>query len=551
MRTIGWSEKQKVAPRFDAEMTIGCALLGLALIIGLATASDYGVTIDEFNTEDYGPKALAWYSSGFTDRSQFAFEEMAMYGPWAQMAIAAAQSLHLASPLAVRHAVTFLIGLAGIAAVLPLGRLAAGKWAGLAAVVLCLITGYLYGLLFFAPIDAPFLAAMSWSTLAIVVMMRRGVPSWRATIVTGLAMGLALGTRTGGVIAFAYLFGAVALCALECVLRLDRRATPAALRIVLRFSAAVGIACAVAFALWPWLQIGNPLSQFAKAYGHFAKIQLVMEFPSWGRELSTTALPWRYIPEQLLARLPELFIVLLAVAGGAGVTNLARLARKTASRYSRFGSAGLKAPALWLARSRGILVVLVAAVAPGAIIALTRMSHYDGIRHVLFTIPMLAIVAGWGLKQIAPLIVRFPKTAAVLGGAQVVYSIAVMAMLHPLEYVATNSVAGGIWGSYGRFELDFWSAAGAEAVRQLERRLKTDPTLAAGTPRVITCIPWREQEMGKIYPRGWIVETDPAKAQFLIETERYRCAQGRDAKLIDEVKRLGHAFAWTYIATPR
>ena len=87
-------------------------------------------------------------------------------------------------------------------------------------------------------------------------------------------------------------------------------------------------------------------------------------------------------------------------------------------------------------------------------------------------------------------------------------------------------------------------------MRQLERRLRTDPTLAAEMPRVITCIPWREQEMGKIYPQGWIVETDPAKAQFLIETERYRCAQGRNAKLIDEVKRLGHAFAWTYIATP-
>ena len=550
MCAIGPSEKQKAARTFDAELMVGCAILGLALVFGVATASDYGITIDEFNTEDYGPKALAWYSSGFTDRSQFAFEEMAMYGPWAQMVTAAVQSLGLASPLTVRHAVTFVVGLAGIAAVLPLGRLAAGKWAGLTAVVLCLITGYLYGLLFFAPIDTPFLAAMSWSTLAIVMMTRRGVPSWRATVVTELAMGLALGTRTGGVITFAYLFGALALCALERVLWLERGGASAVLRIALRFSAAVAIACAVAYALWPWLHIGNPLSQFAKAYTHFARIQLIMEFPSWGRALATTALPGWYIPEQLLARLPVLFLVLLVVAGVAGLTNLVRLAGKAVSRYLRFGLAGLKAPALWLARSRAILVVLVAAVAPGAIIALTSMSHYDGIRHVLFTIPMLAILAGWGLQRMTPLIVRFPRTAAVLGGAQVVYSIVLMVMLHPLEYVATNMVTGGIWGAYERFELDFWSAAGSTAVRQLEQRLRTDPTLAAEMPRVITCIPWREQEMGKIYPQGWIVETDPAKAQFLIETERYRCAQGRDAKLIDEVKRLGHAFAWTYIATP-
>jgi hypothetical protein len=552
MRAITPLKEQKSASRRDAEIMIGCVVLGLVLVIGLATAGDYGITIDEFNTEDYGPKALAWYLSGFTDRSQFAFEEMAMYGPWAQMLIAAVQSLKLASPLTVRHAVTFVIGLAGIAALLPLGRLVAGRWVGLTAVVLCLITGYLYGLLFFAPIDTPFLAAMCWSILAIVIMVRRDVPSWRATIVTGLTIGLALGIRTGGVIALAYLLGALALAALELVLRQGRRAAPSVLQIALRFFSVAAIACLVAFALWPWLQIGNPLSQFAKAYAHFAKIQLVMGFPSWGRELSTTALPWHYIAEQLLARLPELFILLLLVAFGAGLTNFASLIRKSAARYARSGLAGLKAPAVWLARSRGLLVVLVAAIAPGAIIVLTRMSHYDGVRHVLFTIPMLAILAGWGGKQIAPLIVRFPKTAAALAGAQVAYSIAVMAMLHPLEYVATNAFAGGAWRSHGRFELDFWSAAGTEAVRRLEQRLRADPTLAAAAPpRVVTCIPWREHDMGKVYPLGWIVETDPSKAQFLIETERYRCAQGRDAMLIDEVKRLGQAFAWTYIAKPR
>jgi hypothetical protein len=34
-------------------------VLGLALLIGLTTAADFGLTIDEFNVDDYGPKALA------------------------------------------------------------------------------------------------------------------------------------------------------------------------------------------------------------------------------------------------------------------------------------------------------------------------------------------------------------------------------------------------------------------------------------------------------------------------------------------------------------
>jgi hypothetical protein len=458
----------------------------------------------------------------------------------------------LANWLTVRHAVTFLIGLAGIAALLPLGRLTIGRWAGLTAIVLCLITGYLYGLLSFAPVDTPFLAAMTWAALAIVVATRRGVPTWRATVITGLLIGLALGTRTGGVILFVYLFGALALCGLQVILRRGKSTAPALAQIALRFVAAAVIAGATAWAIWPWLQIGNPLTQFTNAYAHFALIQLPMQFPSWGRELSTDALPWHYIPEQMLARLPEAFLLLLAVALVAAIATLAGLVRKSAARYARHGVGGLAAAALWIARSRGLLVVAVAALAPSVIIAVQHMTIYDGIRHLLFTIPMLALLAAWGLLRLAPLIRRFPKSAAALAAAQLAASLAVMVVLHPLEYVATNAFAGGVTGAYGRFELDFWTAAATEAVRRLERRLAEDASVRpAGPPRVMTCIPWREYDMGKIYPPGWIVISDPAQADFLIETERYRCAQGRDATLIDEVKRMGLAFAWTYAAKPR
>jgi len=127
------------------------ALLGAVLVVGLATAADYGLTVDEFNTDDYGPKALAWYASGFKDRSQFETVEFSLwyYGPWFQMLAAYVQSFDLADRMTVRHVMTFLVGVAGLAALLPIGRLAVGQWAGLTAIVLCLLTGYFYGSLFF------------------------------------------------------------------------------------------------------------------------------------------------------------------------------------------------------------------------------------------------------------------------------------------------------------------------------------------------------------------------------------------------------------------
>src|SRR5262244_1034868 len=112
-QTHGWT--------IDSETVVGAACLAFTLVVGISTAGDYGVTIDEFNANDYGPKALAWYTSGFTDRSHFETVEAPLwyYGPWFQMLTAAVQSLGLAGPLAIRHALTFAVGLAGVAALYP------------------------------------------------------------------------------------------------------------------------------------------------------------------------------------------------------------------------------------------------------------------------------------------------------------------------------------------------------------------------------------------------------------------------------------------------
>jgi hypothetical protein len=539
------------AAAIDPEWAVGFALVAVALVVGLVTAADYGVTIDEFNANDYGPKALAWYTSGFTDRSHFETVEAPLwyYGPWAHMLIAGVQSLGLAHPLVIRHALTFLIGLAGVAALYPIARLSFGRWVGPAAIVICLSTGYLYGNLFFAPIDVPFLAAMSWSTLAIMVMARTTVPTWGATIGAGIAMGLALATRTGGIITHAYLFGAMALCGLDAALSAGSAARTALARIAIRSVAAIAVAWLVAIALWPWLQLGNPFTQFKTAYVHFATLGTDFEFDHWGRRLLTTELPWSYIPEQWLARLPIGFLGLLVGAVGLGIVAAIRWLRTGLAPVSRNGS-GLHDAALRLARSRSILLVWVAAFAPVAFLMITRATLYDGVRHTLFVIPMLALLAGWALVRLAGLIGRARIVAAPLALAYLGFVWANLATLHPLEYIATNAFAGGTAGSYGRFELDYWSAAATEALRRLENRLDQAGAFEGAPPSIVVCIPYREWMAGIMLNDKWRVEEDPDKADFAIETQRYRCAADRPTlALIDEVKRDGRPFAWTFVST--
>ena len=50
--------------------------------------------------------------------------------------------------------------------------------------------------------------------------------------------------------------------------------------------------------------------------------------------------------------------------------------------------------------------------------------------------------------------------------------------------------------------------------------------------------------------KPWIVETDPDKAGFIIETQRWQCAKNKPVLLIDEVKRFDRAFAWVYARRP-
>jgi hypothetical protein len=315
-----------------------------------------------------------------------------------------------------------------------------------------------------------------------------------------------------------------------------------------RFAAVLVIAWITAVALWPWLQTGNPFVHFKIALVHFATIPASFEFVHWGKQISTSALPPSYVAAQLLVRLPEAFLALLAVACVHAVAAAVRLARDAVAQSHIERPARWRMAVLTLARERAMITVCAAVVLPLGFLILQRATLYDGIRHVLFVIPMLAVVAGLGWRVLLPFLARAPAAAAVIAGAYVGSSVTTLAALHPLEYVAMNAIAGGTRGAYDRFELDYWSAAATEALRRLEQRLDHDPSIrsAESPPRILICIGAREERVHPLLKRPWIVETDPDQADFIIATQRSRCAENKPVALIDEVKRFDRTFAWIY-----
>ena len=539
--------------RLDTEFLALAALIAAAVVIGLLTVGDYGITVDEYNADDYGPKALAWYTSGFTDRRTFQAVEETLwyYGPWFHILTAVVQSLSLAEHWTTRHAMNFLLGVAAILALFPIARLAIGRWAGLVAIGLCLTTGYLYGSIFFTPIDVPFMFAMTCATFAIVLMASRTVPSWPATIAAGILTGLAIATRSSGIITHVYLAGAMILCGLEAVLHHRGSARERLLRIVIRTAAAVLIAWVTAIALWPWLQIGNPFAQFREAFRYFANHPQSFEFLLWGSDVTSNELPWWYIPGQLAARLPEGFLLLLIVGLAGGVANAFGFLRRGYGALALLSTARLRALALVTARSRPILIVWAAAILPIAFVILQQSTLYDGIRHVMFLIPIMALIAGYGFVWLLPLLRRFPIASTIAGGAYASYAVLTLVLLHPLQYVSFNAFAGGVHGAYLRFDLDYWAIAANTALRRLESRLDLVPNrFASNPPSILICINHREGMVTPMYRRPWRLEVEPEKADYIIETERWRCAEKLPFVLIDEVTRNDRTFAWVYARQP-
>jgi hypothetical protein len=276
---------------------------------------------------------------------------------------------------------------------------------------------------------------------------------------------------------------------------------------------------------------------------------MAYEFSHWGERVRTDALPFWYVPEQLAARLPEVFLLLLAVAGAGAMADVARLGRDLLATSDEDSRPRLRALAMALAWRRGILIVAAAAVIPLGFLILQRIKLYDGIRHTLFVIPMLAVLAAAGFRMLLPSLRRARLLVVLAAGLWVGNEAVTLAKLHPLEYVAMNRFAGGTGGAYGRFELDYLAVAATEALRRLESRLDYERSVvdaAAKPPSILICIPWREWAVAPMLTRRWTIEVDADKADFVIETERWRCAAGRKLELIDEVKRLDRSFAWTY-----
>jgi hypothetical protein len=502
------------------------ALLIAAVAIAL-TFTDYGVTWDEDVHNWYGVFALDYYLSFFADQRALTWLNLYNYGAAFDMVAAA---LNKFSPLGVyetRHLLNGLVGLFGLVGCWKLGRVLGGPRAGFIALVFLLLTPNYYGQMFNNPKDIPFAVGGIWATYYMVrILPALPRPPWRLLVKMGLAIGLALGVRVGGLLFLCYLGLLLSLSALWQGLAARSLAAVVAAgatslwRVLLPVA---GVGFAVMLVFWPWAQ-QDPIGHSLRALAFFSHETFPFDTLFDGRFVPAADLPWEYLPTYILLALPELVLVLLVAAAALAMVGLLR-----------FGRMQQRETVL------GLFLLGFTIVFPVAYAIAIKAVLFDGMRHFIFVLPAIAVAAALaadrGLSRLAAVPYRQPIYAALaLYG---VAHVATMALLHPDQYVYYNAFVGGVDGAQRKFKLDYWANSYAEAVHGLEDYLRREYGANFEEREFTVAVCGPPISARYYFPDNFRLLHQQNKAEFFIAFTKDNCDRSLPGKPIYQVERMG------------
>lgn len=452
------------------------ALLGI-LVVPL-TYDDYGPTWDEAIQARYGELAFAYFASGGEDTRANEYLDLRYYGPLVEMLPVLVGVREGAARYELRHLVLGLLALLVLPAAWSYGRLLGGvhtAWIALPAVAL---QPRFYGHWFNNSKDLPFAVLTVWFLYAVGLLIARRRPSWSNVLLAGALLGLAACVRPGGLpLLVAYLGSGLLLRGLGRELR-QGAPGEAGRELTARLAAAIrswGPRLAVLLALaWVILVLPWPWAHQAPFAHPLEAMRLTTDFPTTmpvlfaGETVPSDALPRSYPLHYLLVTTP-LPLLLLAAAG-----LLLGWRRRPDPVPGRRAMLGLTI--IWL----GL---------PLALFALLRPNVYGGMRHFLFLVPAVGLLAARGGDEILrSLSRRGPRiAAAVLLAAALLQPLVPMVRLHPYQMTYYNALVGGVAGASGRYWTDYSLSSYAEAIRWVNRqprpsRSSTTLVVAGGPP---------------------------------------------------------------------
>jgi len=518
-------------------------LLALMVLVVLLTFLDYGISTDEEVQKIYGHKLLDFYASGMADHAAFQFKDLYLYGGLFDLISAILAPWSPLGEYETRHLLCGLLGVVGIAGAWRLARLLGGARAGFLAVLLLASSAAYFGAMFNNTKDVPFATGMIWGLYGCTrIMLQLPRPRLTTVLKLGLVVGLALGIRVGGLMVVGCLAaGIVTWLVFHATEAGWRTTTRTTLTMVWRLLPAIPVCYGLMALFWPWAAL-SPLNPI-RALEEFSRFPIHIQTLVDGAVVWSTDPPPLYLAIYLGVKLSEPVLFGLLSAAVMLAVWLFSGAPWRAWREQR-GELGLLV-GKWLP-------VALMALVPVLIFMVLRPTIYNGMRHFMFLVPALVVIAAVAWDRLLTLIERHGRrltlVAASLLGLAVTGQVAVMAGLHPDEYVYYNQLAGGVQGAQNRFELDYWGNALREATLKLADYVRQEHHEGPINQvyRVVVCGP---QLAASYYMPPFLKVVRPTPADlskddfYMFFTTDRGCAKLLDGKHIITVERYGVPFA--------
>lgn len=515
----------RTATRLDPFDAASLALLAVLFVLVLVTFRDYAITNDEWIQHRYGELIVAYYKSGFTDRSVFGLDNLYLYGGLFDIVAVLLSHVVALDAFDLRHLMCAMIGVAGLGSAIATARMIGGSRAGLIAGVALAVCGSWYGTMFHHSKDIPLAAAMA-GALYFLLRAARDLPNpqMRHVIGFGALTGAALGIKVLGLLLLGYVGIAILISIPEPMIRTPWQARTFIWRSLVRLVPALALAYGIMIVTWPWSALSplNPIrGLFSFAEFHY-NIRTVLD----GTVYRMATIPRIYVPVYILIKLP-----LLMLAGAALAMIFAALP-KLANGVIAYRA------------RREIGVVAVAALFPVLCEVILHGPAFCGLRHFLFVLPPLAILAGVGLdsllKRVSGIRLLAPVAlAVVLVGFS--WNAVTLYRLHPYEYLVFNPLVGGLEGASRRYATDYWFTIMPEAVDGLEAYLaRTEPAESRDPNHSysVAICGERASFLKKAKPHLHWAEVWET-ADFFIAPTHMNCDRDSQGKIVATVRRLG------------
>ncbi len=507
--------------RSEASDRLSIVLLAGLCVLSIVVFRDYGISNDEEVQHRYGELIIDYYASGFRDTALFNYKNLYLYGGLFDIAAVLLAKVLPFDAFLIRHFLSATIGVAGVVATWATARLIAGPRAGLIAAFALVICGPYFGGMFNHTKDVPFAAAMIGAVYFLLRAARDfPAPRWRDVIGFGLMLGAATGLRAMGLLLIGYA-GLMVIVAMPWATRDPRTLSRYFGAAALRLAPAIVLGYLIMIASWPWasLQPLNPLRAiFSFAHFHYeirtivaGEIYRMADAPRW------------YVPLYLLIKVPIVVTAGALCALGFLVWSISRKRFETLSR-----------------RQIEVAVLIFVIAFPVMCEAAFQGPAFTGMRHFLFVVPPLAVLAGIGFDAVLTVLSSRRWRAFSAAGAltaALLWNASVLARLHPYEYLYYNALVGGLDGAARRYEMDYWVNMMPDAVRALHDYLRLPQDQSQRVYTVGVCGEkfsfdnYADKRL-RASP-GWL------EADFFIAPTHMNCDKLVDGRTVATIRRLG------------